>query len=171
MRLLPRDLVCQQAVELVTDYLEGALGRRDRRRFESHLRACPNCRAYLEQIKDDHPAGRCDRAARLDSGGKGRSHRALPALAVRIARRDPNQALRAVGPSQYSDREGEVLCDAAARSRSPSRRIVSSPGRASARPPASLTKTVDGRWSVAVAGRSSLVTTAARPSTATCTVR
>jgi predicted anti-sigma-YlaC factor YlaD len=49
--LLPRDLVCQQAVELVTDYLDGALSRRDQRRFESHLRACPNCRAYLEQIR------------------------------------------------------------------------------------------------------------------------
>lgn len=43
--------MCQQAVELVTDYLEGALSRRDRRRFESHLRACPNCSAYLEQIR------------------------------------------------------------------------------------------------------------------------
>ena len=29
-----RDLVCQQAVELVTDYLEDALARADRRRFE-----------------------------------------------------------------------------------------------------------------------------------------
>jgi anti-sigma factor RsiW len=46
-----KDMVCQQAVELVTDYLEGALSRRDRRRFEAHLRACPNCTAYLEQIK------------------------------------------------------------------------------------------------------------------------
>jgi anti-sigma factor RsiW len=46
-----RDLVCQQAVELVTDYLEGALSRRDRRRFEAHLRDCPNCSAYLEQIR------------------------------------------------------------------------------------------------------------------------
>jgi anti-sigma factor RsiW len=44
------DLVCQQAVELVTSYLEGALSRRERRRFEAHLRACPNCSAYLEQI-------------------------------------------------------------------------------------------------------------------------
>ncbi len=43
--------MCQQAVELVTDYLDGALSRRERRRFESHLRACPNCSAYLEQIK------------------------------------------------------------------------------------------------------------------------
>jgi predicted anti-sigma-YlaC factor YlaD len=45
-----RDIVCQQAVELVTDYLEGALTRRDRRRFERHLKKCPNCSAYLEQI-------------------------------------------------------------------------------------------------------------------------
>jgi anti-sigma factor RsiW len=46
-----KDIVCQQAVELVTDYLEGALSRRQRRRFEAHLRACPNCAAYLEQIR------------------------------------------------------------------------------------------------------------------------
>jgi anti-sigma factor RsiW len=46
-----RDIVCQQAVEMVTDYLEGTLSRRDRRRFESHLRGCPNCSAYLEQIR------------------------------------------------------------------------------------------------------------------------
>ena len=45
------DIVCQQAVELVTDYLEGALTRRERRRFEAHLRDCPNCTAYVEQIK------------------------------------------------------------------------------------------------------------------------
>lgn len=51
LALRKKDLVCQQAVELVTDYLEGSLSRRDRRRFESHLRACPNCTAYLEQIK------------------------------------------------------------------------------------------------------------------------
>ncbi len=43
--------MCRQAVELVTDYLEGSLSRRDRRRFEAHLRACPNCTAYLEQIR------------------------------------------------------------------------------------------------------------------------
>jgi predicted anti-sigma-YlaC factor YlaD len=51
MSFLTRDLVCQQAVELVTDYLEGKLSRRQKRRFESHLRGCPNCRAYLEQIR------------------------------------------------------------------------------------------------------------------------
>jgi anti-sigma factor RsiW len=49
--LRPRDIACRQAVELVTDYLEGALSRRDRRRFEAHLRGCGNCAAYLEQIR------------------------------------------------------------------------------------------------------------------------
>ena len=51
LSLRRKDIACQQAVELVTDYLEGALSRRDRRRFEVHLRACPNCSAYLEQIR------------------------------------------------------------------------------------------------------------------------
>jgi anti-sigma factor RsiW len=51
LSLRRRDIVCQQAVEMVTDYLEGSLPRRSRRRFEAHLRACPNCAAYMEQIK------------------------------------------------------------------------------------------------------------------------
>jgi len=51
LTLRRKDLVCQEAVELVTDYLEGSLSRRDRRRFESHLLNCPNCSAYLEQIR------------------------------------------------------------------------------------------------------------------------
>jgi anti-sigma factor RsiW len=51
MPLLVRDLACKQAVELVTDYLDGALRGRARRRFERHLRGCPNCTAYLEQIR------------------------------------------------------------------------------------------------------------------------
>jgi anti-sigma factor RsiW len=45
------DLVCQQAVELVTDYLEGALSRRDRKRFERHLAGCPHCTEYLAQMR------------------------------------------------------------------------------------------------------------------------
>ena len=51
LSLRRKDLVCQQAVELVTDYLEGTLSRRDRRRLEAHLRACANCADYLEQIR------------------------------------------------------------------------------------------------------------------------
>jgi anti-sigma factor RsiW len=52
MLLLRRkDIVCQEAVELVTEYLEGTLPRRERRRFHAHLKHCPNCAAYFEQIR------------------------------------------------------------------------------------------------------------------------
>ena len=51
MSVLSRDLTCQQAVELVTDYLEDRMPRGRRRRFEKHLRGCPNCTAYLDQIR------------------------------------------------------------------------------------------------------------------------
>ena len=45
-------LSCQQVVEIITDYLEGSLGWRDRRRFEKHLRACDGCTRYLEQMRE-----------------------------------------------------------------------------------------------------------------------
>ena len=53
MRLLRRrhDLACREVVELVTDYLEGALDGRDRERFERHLGGCDGCAAYLEQMR------------------------------------------------------------------------------------------------------------------------
>jgi anti-sigma factor RsiW len=44
-------LACREVVELVTDYLEGALSRRDSRRFESHIAGCDGCTAYLEQMR------------------------------------------------------------------------------------------------------------------------
>jgi anti-sigma factor RsiW len=43
--------VCQQAVELVTAYLEDALSPRDRSRFEAHIADCPHCHEYLEQMR------------------------------------------------------------------------------------------------------------------------
>jgi anti-sigma factor RsiW len=47
-----RPLVCQELVELVTDYLEGALSRRDHARFEAHLAGCPHCTVYVEQFRE-----------------------------------------------------------------------------------------------------------------------
>ena len=46
-----RALACQEVVELVTDYLEGALSHADRRRFEAHLAGCPHCSEYLRQMR------------------------------------------------------------------------------------------------------------------------
>jgi anti-sigma factor RsiW len=50
--LLSHDIVCEQAVELASDYLEGALSRRERRRFERHLAGCPHCTEYLRQMRE-----------------------------------------------------------------------------------------------------------------------
>lgn len=44
-------LTCQQVVELVTDYLEGALSAADRRRFEDHLSGCDHCTEFLQQFR------------------------------------------------------------------------------------------------------------------------
>ncbi len=44
-------LSCRQMVELITDYLEGALPPVDSARFERHLDGCDGCRAYLEQMR------------------------------------------------------------------------------------------------------------------------
>ena len=51
MKLGVKDIVCQEAVELMSDYLDGSLSRRRRRRLERHLRACDACSAYLEQMR------------------------------------------------------------------------------------------------------------------------
>jgi anti-sigma factor RsiW len=44
-------LTCEELVELVTDYLEGALSPTDRMRFEEHIIACASCQAHLEQMR------------------------------------------------------------------------------------------------------------------------
>ena len=45
------DLTCRDLVELVSDYLEDALDREQRARFDRHLAACDGCAAYLEQMR------------------------------------------------------------------------------------------------------------------------
>jgi anti-sigma factor RsiW len=45
------ELACVDVVELVTDYLEGALPEADARRLERHLGTCPGCAEYLEQLR------------------------------------------------------------------------------------------------------------------------
>jgi anti-sigma factor RsiW len=42
---------CQELVELVTDYFEGALSAEDVRRFEQHIADCFWCARYLEQMR------------------------------------------------------------------------------------------------------------------------
>lgn len=44
-------MTCREFVELVTEYVEGALPSPDTARFEEHMSLCPGCETYLEQIR------------------------------------------------------------------------------------------------------------------------
>ena len=46
-----KETTCKELVELLTDYLEGALSHEDKLRFEEHLALCAGCRAYLDQMR------------------------------------------------------------------------------------------------------------------------
>ena len=45
------EMVCQELVELVTDYLNHTLEAADRARFDAHVADCPPCTSYLAQMK------------------------------------------------------------------------------------------------------------------------
>lgn len=45
------DLTCRQAVALVTAYLDGALSREAKTRFEAHLGECDMCSEHVKQIE------------------------------------------------------------------------------------------------------------------------
>jgi anti-sigma factor RsiW len=46
------EMTCRELVHLITDYLEGGLSRRERRRFERHLLGCDGCPTYVEQMRE-----------------------------------------------------------------------------------------------------------------------
>jgi predicted anti-sigma-YlaC factor YlaD len=45
------DVRCREVVELVTDFLEGALARDRRDVFERHLAMCAWCQTYMDQMR------------------------------------------------------------------------------------------------------------------------
>jgi anti-sigma factor RsiW len=44
-------ITCQEVVELITDYLEGALPSDEASLFEQHLNLCEGCVRYVAQIR------------------------------------------------------------------------------------------------------------------------
>jgi anti-sigma factor RsiW len=50
-KIVPGGISCREVVELVTDYLEGALEPEIQTRFVKHLELCPPCVDYVEQIR------------------------------------------------------------------------------------------------------------------------
>ncbi len=57
--MMPLD--CNQLVELVTAYLDGALDLDTRVRFDQHLTECDGCENYLQQFR-----GTVDTLGRID---------------------------------------------------------------------------------------------------------
>jgi len=47
----PDEMSCRDLVEVVTEYLEDRLPPLDRARFEEHLKRCPPCDLYVEQMR------------------------------------------------------------------------------------------------------------------------
>lgn len=46
-----RAVACQELVELLTEYLEGALSEAESAAVEAHLALCPGCANYLDQMR------------------------------------------------------------------------------------------------------------------------
>ncbi len=44
-------MTCKELVDLITEYLEGALSASDHLRFEQHVDRCSPCRIYVEQMR------------------------------------------------------------------------------------------------------------------------
>ena len=44
-------MTCQDLVEVVTEYLDGAMPPADVRRFDEHLTTCDGCTTYLAQFR------------------------------------------------------------------------------------------------------------------------
>jgi anti-sigma factor RsiW len=64
MASTPIELVCQELVELVSDYLNHTLPPAERVRFDAHLLTCRPCTSYLAQMTATlELAGELDKAA------------------------------------------------------------------------------------------------------------
>jgi predicted anti-sigma-YlaC factor YlaD len=48
---VPVDMACEKVVEIVTEYLEGALDQETAAAVEYHLALCPGCDDYLQQMR------------------------------------------------------------------------------------------------------------------------
>ena len=68
---LSEDLSCAELVQLVTDYVEGALSADDRRRFQEHIVFCDSCGAHLDQMRATITVvGRVPRARAVDPSSR-----------------------------------------------------------------------------------------------------
>ena len=72
-----RDYTCQEVVELVSEYLEGALTPEHRTAFELHLNYCDGCFVFLEQVRTTAAMARVSPVERIPDEIKTRLLRAF----------------------------------------------------------------------------------------------
>lgn len=63
----PAPIECQELVEHVTDYLDGALPPELRARIDHHLADCEDCTEFLRQIRQTAAAARGAQVRKLDA--------------------------------------------------------------------------------------------------------
>ncbi len=66
----PASIECQELVEHVTDYLEGALSSELRARIDRHLADCDECTEFLRQMRQTAAAARGAEVRTLDPAVK-----------------------------------------------------------------------------------------------------
>jgi len=64
--MMPGNISCRELVELVTDYLDGALAPADVQRLQEHIRVCGPCAEYIEQVRSTARMAAEAAAAELD---------------------------------------------------------------------------------------------------------
>ena len=111
------DLPCVDFVELVTDYLEGALPTEQVLIVERHLAFCAPCVDYLDQMRADHAGHRSPPAGRGSRAGHGHaaSRRfASPLGRARVARLSRRARAHAQPPrlTRAFGQEGRVVVPA-----------------------------------------------------------
>ncbi len=70
MRYLPGMITCQQFEDLIVRYLDGALDKAQRRKFEWHIRLCRECREYLCEYQNTIELGKTAFISRDPSGSE-----------------------------------------------------------------------------------------------------
>ena len=76
------EMPCQELVERVTDYLDGALTERDRLRLEAHLAECEDCVRYVAQLRETVRIAGTVQLDRLDPGARDALAKAFAAWAA-----------------------------------------------------------------------------------------
>ena len=49
---MSNEFSCQEMIEVVTNYLDGALPPEEQQRFERHLSYCAGCSTYVDQMRE-----------------------------------------------------------------------------------------------------------------------